>query len=206
MRFTIYLEARHHPIGPPTDPKLGQENGAACCLSLPTLPSEAIIQRYTLLHLNHSRLVRFSVCPSHLRSLAHALRIARTLLRVLTAALRTALVLLRLGSRPAGFGSLHNNLLHRTQKILPALPKMHALALGGGTLASLRVVCPGRLQRHGTKGDFTDGNHVNSNRTAEQLHQPDPSWRLHRGDAENAHRERRFRPYRPALLGELSRP
>jgi hypothetical protein len=103
MRFTIYLEARHHPIGPPTDPKLGQENGAACCLSLPALPSEAIIQRYTLLHLNHSRLVRFSVCPSHLRSLAHALRIARTLLRVLTAALRTALVLLRLVSRPRGF-------------------------------------------------------------------------------------------------------
>jgi hypothetical protein len=30
---------------------------------------------------------------------------------------------------------------------------MHPLALGGGALASLRVVCPERLQRQGTKGD-----------------------------------------------------
>src|ERR1700722_8255708 len=91
--------------------------------------------------------------------------IARTLLRVSTPALRTARVLLRPGSRLAGFGSLQNNLLQRTQNILSALPKKHSLALGGGPLASLRVVCPGRLQRHGTKGDFRDGNHERSNRT-----------------------------------------
>jgi hypothetical protein len=68
--------------------------------------------------------------------------------------LRTARVLLRLVSRPAGFGSLQNNLLHRTQNILLALPKMHPLALGGGPLASLRVVCPERLQSQGTKRRF----------------------------------------------------
>jgi hypothetical protein len=51
--------------------------------------------------------------------------------------------------------------------------------LGGGPLPSLRVVCPGRLRRHGAKGDFRDGNLVSSNRTAEQLHQPDPSRRRH---------------------------
>jgi DNA modification methylase len=54
---------------------------------------------------------------------------------------------------------------------------------GGGTLASLCVVCPDRLQRHGTKGDFRHDNHERSNRTTEQFHQPDPSWRLHRSDA-----------------------
>jgi type IV secretory pathway VirB4 component len=51
---------------------------------------------------------------------------------------------------------------------------MHSLALGGGSLASLRVVCPERLQRQGTKRRFRDGNHQGSNLAAEHFHQPDP--------------------------------
>jgi hypothetical protein len=35
---------------------------------------------------------------------------------------------------------------------------MHPLALGGGALASLCVVCPEPVQRQGIKGDFRDGN------------------------------------------------
>jgi hypothetical protein len=79
----------------------------------------------------HSLLAGSTACQSaDLES--HALRTARTLLRVLTAARRTALVLLRLSSRPAGFGSHQNNLPQRTQKILSALPKMHRLPWEAG--------------------------------------------------------------------------
>jgi hypothetical protein len=108
--------------------------------------------------------------------------------------------LLRLDSRPLGFGSLQNNLLQRAQNILSAFPKMRPLALGGGTLASLRVVWPERLQRQGEKGDFRDGNHDSSNHAAEQVHQPDPSRRLYRSDAANVDEQRRFHSHRSTVL------
>lgn len=63
---------------------------------------------------------------------------------------------------------------------------MHLLALGGGSLASLRVVCPERLQRRGAKGDYRDGNHSNTHRAADQLYQPHSSRRLHRDHASSA--------------------
>lgn len=103
--------------------------------------------------------------------------------------LRTARVLLRLASRPSGF------------RVSP----MHPLALGGGPLASLRVLCPERFQRQGEQGDFNNDNHQRSNRTAEQPHQPDPSWRLHQRHATDASEQRRFHPHRSAVSHELSR-
>jgi hypothetical protein len=75
----------------------------------------------------------------------------RTLLRVSPAALRAARVLLRPSGRPAGFGSLQNNLLHRTQNILSALPKMHSLALGGGTSHRFAWCVPVAFREMGPK-------------------------------------------------------
>jgi hypothetical protein len=82
---------------------------------------------------------RFPIRCSSLTLYPSSLCIARTLLRPLSAALRTSRVLHRLSE----------NLCAANAKDFPNLPKMHSLALGGGSLASLRVVCPERLQSQG---------------------------------------------------------
>ena len=54
MRFTIHLEAGHHPLGSPTDPKLGQK----------TAPLVAF--RNPLFHLRQSFKPHFVVDEGHM--------------------------------------------------------------------------------------------------------------------------------------------
>jgi hypothetical protein len=144
MTSMIHLEAVRNRYNSPTDLNLGQKKGSYYYLLRRIISSEAIIQSHSLLRLSHTRLVRFSICQSDLQSLVRALPSPghcfgslpppcgrRVFCFGLTAALRV---------------SAFRKSFAKNAKHFPNLPKMHSLALGGGSLASLRVVCPGRLQ------------------------------------------------------------
>ncbi len=135
------------------------------------------------------------------------LRIARTLLRVLPAARRTAPVLLRSPRQTPWRVSVPSQKIFckGTQNIFSATPENAHAGLGR---RDPRMASPGvsrsTSEIRDQKEILSDGNHKHS--SAERVHQHDPSRRLHRCHETDARGKRRFHPHRSAVSRELSRP